>query len=56
MDSVNFEQVLAEAFPQNQKINVVVGKSCDKQLALEILVISDEFEGKKLLECHQYFF
>lgn len=49
----NIKAGLNEAFPNSEKLELENENACNGQLGLKILVISDDFEGVKLLDRHR---
>ena len=51
--SDTFIEIFKKAFPNQKKCEVELDKSCDGLLALEVLIISDDFKDIKLLDRHK---
>lgn len=49
----SIEKGLHEAFPSSIKLDLGNTDACNGQLGLEILIISDDFDGVKLLDRHR---
>ena len=51
--SETFTDIFKKTFPNQKKCEVGLDKSCDGLLALEILIVSDDFKDIKLLDRHK---
>jgi len=49
----NIKKALEDAFPERVKFDFEHSEACNGQLGLQILIVSDEFVGVKLLERHR---
>ena len=47
------KKALADSFPELVKFEFAHNGACNGQLGLEIMIISDEFKGIKLLDRHR---
>ena len=52
----NIRKAIHDKWQNNKKIEIGFTTACSGDLGLQILVISDDFDGIKLLDRHRYIF